>query len=81
MEEDKQDDGERRHTHRGRGGFSKAYGGRPKQDRDAMFDADSDEDKPADKGAYAKPSHGGTRGGKGRGGRPNMRNEEDFPTL
>ena len=50
-----------------------------------MFDADSDEDKPADRGAYSKPNHGGGatvhHRGKGRGGRPNMKNDEDFPTL
>lgn len=81
-EEEKEDDGERRHSHRGRGGFTKAYGGRPRQEKDTMFDADSEEDKPADRGAYSKPNHGGGhRGGKGRGGRPNMKNDEDFPTL
>jgi len=85
--EEEKGENDRDRPYRGRGGMTRGTG-RPKQDRDAMFDADSDEDKPADRGAYSKPNYGGqqvnaSRGGKGRGrgGRPKINNDEDFPTL
>jgi len=88
-DEEEEKDGERRHSHRGRGGFSKAYGGRdevaaPKKKsgpKDEYFDgSDSEEDN----GAYAKPTRGGgqqvNKGGK-RGKASLMKTDDDFPTL